>query len=113
MQALKEEVELQPRITLDDALLQGMETYHNGCSFSLLVKSDGTYWLTFGCYLLVNLAQGHKRLLMNWLGGADAKDPEKQLDGYCRPETLIELLKRPQCKCCGGYVFQKRDSANG
>lgn len=103
----REEVELQKSITLDDALLAGVETFRNGCNFRLLGKSDGSYWLEMGCYLLVNLAQGEERLLMSWLGGRNATEP-KQLDGLVKPETIMELLKRDPCQCCGAPFLQKR-----
>ena len=106
----REEVELQKRITLDEALLAGVETYRNGCSYRLYIKKDGTYWLGFGCYLLVNLVQGEKYLLLKWLGGADACAPLRQLDGLVRPETLVELLSRAPCSRCGGPRFEPREN---
>lgn len=104
------EVELQKRVTLDEALLAGVETYRNGCSFRLVRKADNTWWLAPGCYLLVNLITGPRFLLWEWLTKPDyprdGEVPPRQLDGFVKPETLMTLLARPQCECCGGVRME-------
>lgn len=99
-----------PAVTLDDALLS-MSTFHNGCDFKLICKHENggkAYYLTWGCYgVHTNLAQGDKRLLMNWLKQAG---DERKLEGVS-PATIAELLSRLPCKECGGFEFQTEVTA--
>lgn len=90
-------------VTIDQALIDGVQTYRNGCNFRLIGKRDGSYWLGYGCYCLVNLATGPERLLIDWLGGPDAET--RRLDDV-KPETIHHLLKQPPCIRCGGARFE-------
>jgi hypothetical protein len=94
---------LQRQVTMDEALLSGVQTYRNGCNFRLIVKADGSYWLEHGCYGLPHLAQGAERLLFNWLG-----DGPRKLEAS--PKTLHELLRREPCRWCGGTLHEARDT---
>jgi hypothetical protein len=93
---------LQREETLDSCLLDGMETFPNGCNFRLVRKSGGATYLEYGCYgVHVNLVQGRQRLLMGWL------EQNKDCDGRAllsnvKPETIRELRKRAPCDVCGG-----------
>jgi hypothetical protein len=99
---------LQPQVTMSEALLDGMRTYRNGCNFKLIIKSDRSAWLDYGCYCLVNLATGAERLLVDWLGRGNKYAGPKRLD--VKPETIQELLRRKPCQCCGGSLHEARDS---
>jgi hypothetical protein len=100
---------LQKQITLDDALLAGVRTYRNGCNFRLITKADGSRWLEYGCYCLINLEYGPSALLISWLGRDSVR--AKRLDGV-HPETIVELLKRAPCECCGAPWFEARTVQN-
>ena len=54
---------LQQEVTLDEAMVDGFKTYLNGCNFKLRTKQDGSRWLEYGCYCLVNLLTGKEKLL--------------------------------------------------
>lgn len=99
------EVVLQPKVTLDDAVLSAYKTFRNGCNFCIERDAYGSYWLRTGCYLLVNLISGNDYLVFKWLRCKDGTE-RKQLDGVVLPETIVELLRRPPCTCCGGATFQ-------
>lgn len=90
-------------ITLDDALLS-MSTFPNGCDFRLRFDGDRVY-VEYGCYgVHRNLAQGPKRLLMNWI---DADGPGGwRVVNDVDPETILELKKRLPCPKCGGFQFK-------
>jgi len=94
---------LQERVTLADCLLS-MSTFANGCDFTLIFKSDGSVNLDYGCYgLHVNLVQGKRRLLMNWLD----RNPSGEIPPGCEKE-LAELKSRRPCALCGGFKFEKK-----
>ena len=108
---------LQKEITLDEAILDGFETYSNGCNFKLLSKQDGSRWLEYGCYCLVNLLTGKQRLLRDFLENVSTEEklmrtldkvnyPRRRIDHLVRPETIAELLKRKPCQCCGGFLWE-------
>ena len=112
-------VVLQEEVTLDEALLLGFKTYRNGCNFSLSFKKDGSCWLQYGCYCLVNLLTGNEKLLKNFLETSlpaenfiniinHIDQPCRRIDRIVNPETIFELLKREPCKCCGGFLFESR-----
>ena len=109
MEARREETELQPRVTLDEAMLAAFETFRNGCNFRLRRMADGSNWLEYGCYgVHVNLSQGSERLLMQWVGVGDKYQP-RQIDGLVKPETIVALMKREPCRECGGMQFQAKE----
>jgi hypothetical protein len=95
---------LQPQVTMDDALLRGMQTYRNGCNFRLICKADGSHWLDYGCYCLPNLATGNELMLVNWLGRRGDYAGPKKLD--VAPETIREILSRSPCGLCGGTIHE-------
>ena len=108
---------IQKEITLDDAMLDGFKTYRNGCNFKLISKQDGSLWLDYGCYCLVNLLTGNERLLRDFLENQEPKEKlsnilandkhtRRRIDGLIKPETINELLKREPCQVCGGFMFE-------
>lgn len=104
------EIVLQERKTLDEVVLEAIETFPNGCNFRLIFHEDKT-WIEYGCYgVLVNLATGSEKLLLEWFTNGN-----KYAQAYRRllpinPTTRMELLKREPCKICGGPYFICRDS---
>lgn len=110
---------LQRQITLDEAVLEGIRTFRNGCNFRVLFEGDRA-WLEYGCYgVHRNLTQGTERLLMQWLDAETPeqkfirlaegrpKNPRKLLD--VSQETFMELKKRKPCECCGAPWFSKEN----
>ena len=98
------EIILQEQVTLDQALISGMETFRNGCNFRLRIDAEGEPWLEYGCYgVHLNLSQGTERLLMLFVGVGNDYRPKK-LDIH--PTTLNILLKRKPCDVCGGIRFK-------
>ena len=113
---------LQRQVTLDEAILGGFKTYNNGCNFKLVSRKDGFY-LQLGCYSLINLMQGNESLLLTYLAESDenymkygkwsfelnrdAPPVERKLDGVS-PDTIRQLLERKPCRCCGGFLFEKK-----
>jgi len=92
---------LQKEETLDSCLLGAFETFLNGCNFRLLIKRDGTPYLTYGCYgVHTNLVQGKQRLLMNWL--EENKDDDGKARLNADKKTILELMSRRPCNRCGG-----------
>jgi hypothetical protein len=100
---------LQKEITLDTAMINGFKTYRNGCNFILRKKQDGTYWLEYGCYCLINLLTGEARLLRNFLKETKIEEPSRRIDNLVEPETINILLSREPCQCCGGFLFEKQE----
>lgn len=109
---------LQPQVTLDEAVLGGIETFQNGCNFRVLFDERGQPWLEYGCYgLLVNLTQGKERLLHHWLKGV-LEEPAVKLKVMLKmieprvpldvsPETILELKRREPCGRCGAPWFKE------
>ena len=97
---------LQQEETLDSCL-SAVETFRNGCNFRALIKSNGDAFLSYGCYgVLVNIARGKERLLMEWL------EKNKGADGYAllkiKPETKMELMRQRPCSVCGGLMMEAK-----
>jgi hypothetical protein len=94
-------------MTLDEMLLDGIETFTNGCNFTLRFEGPRTF-LEYGCYgVHLNLAQGAERELMQWLDGSGprGRGKERELVGV-HPETVAKLKMRKPCQCCGGFLFK-------
>ena len=110
---------LQERVTLDEAALDGINTFPNGCNFRLLFDEQGIPWIEYGCYgVHINLVQGKERLLYNWFI-RELENPSTKLTMMRKklpqriplpisPETIMELLKRVPCKQCGAPFFKER-----
>lgn len=99
----------QSAITLDEAVLEVLETFYNGCNYRILFKENGDAYLEFGCYgVHINLIQGIKRLLLEWF--CDGKcNIHKLYSPKLLPisvETKEELMKRKPCKRCGAPFFK-------
>lgn len=94
---------LQKEITLDEALIKGIQTFYNGCNFRIWVDSMDQMWLEMGCYgVHTYLANTHVKLLLNWLGTQD----KKFLPVF--PRTRYEILKRKPCLGCGAPFFEMK-----
>lgn len=94
-----------PAVTLDDALLS-MSTFPNGCDFRLRFEGQRIF-LEWGCYgVHVNLVQGPRRTLTEWLQAAGRNDREL-IPSQIQPETLVELKSRKPCLQCGGFRFRE------
>ena len=90
---------LQPS---DADILKAFQTFYNGCNFTLRVGER--IEVEFGCYgVHVNLAQGAKRRLMEWLVDNNGRAELRVL-----PETLNELISRKPCNRCGGFMFKEK-----
>ena|SRR5271157_2541470 len=111
---------LQKEVILDQACLDGIKTFPNGCNFRLVSWADNLF-LEYGCCgVHRNLVQGAERLLMNYL--EDRSNPfQKMADIMFRrrdklrlldisPETKIALLDRRPCAQCGGTRFYRLDA---
>ena len=92
---------LQRKVSLDECLLEGVQTFKNGCNFRLIKKHE-KYFLEYGCYgVHVNLVQGKEYLLMRWLAANKGAEHIAALTN-ADPHTIIELIKRKPCKICDG-----------
>lgn len=111
--------ELQSRVTLDEALLRGYETFRNGCYFKLIRKADGRTRIASGCDLRPNLLTDDPKLIWNFIRSktplekmGDQLNQEiwysRRIDHLVKPETIHELLKREPCTRCGGALFEER-----
>ena len=111
-------VVLQERVTLDEAVLEGVRTFRNGCNFRILFDEHGKPWLESGCYgVHINLVQGKERLLFKWFDGilnepvvklklmTKMIEPRVPLD--VSPETVYELKTREPCARCGAPWFKE------
>jgi len=80
---------------------KAFRTYPNGCNFRLRVEANQTTWIEFGCYCLINLAQGDAGQLVEALesapGGRIPLPPG---------DARYTLLERKPCQRCGGPVFE-------
>ena len=98
-----------PAITLDEAVLEVLETFYNGCNYSILFEENGDAYLDWGCYgVYVNIAQGSKRLLLEWFCNGKYDDHKKYLPKLLpiSEEIKIELMKRKPCERCGAPFFK-------
>jgi hypothetical protein len=109
---------LQPQITLDEAVLGGVQTFPNGCNFRVLFDEHGQPWLEYGCHgVLVNLCTGKERLLYKWFQGIldepavklklMLKMMEPKVPLEVSPETVLELKRREPCRRCGAPLFKQ------
>jgi hypothetical protein len=107
---------LQHEVTLDKAMLEGFKTFPNGCNFRLRIMKDGSKWIEYGCYCLVNLLTGNQRLLREFLENVPPIEHltnilhgnynRRRVDNLVSPEIISELLIRKPCFCCGGFIFE-------
>lgn len=104
---------LQKQITLDEAILEGVKTFRNGCNFRIKID-DGGLTLEYGCYgVHMYLCQGAERLLLEWLtdGELSVDNPKKALP--ISRETLMALMERNPCDRCGApFVKGECDDKN-
>ena len=100
---------LQKRVTLDEAVLDVVSTYRNGCNYAIYFHGNKAQ-IGYGCDgVLINLQAGNKKLLWRWFNAQHDhgdKTPEHfSVSLPISPETILELKKRKPCKICGSPFF--------
>lgn len=101
------EIVLQERVTLDQALIDNMRTYRNGCNWRLVKELDDNYYIEYGCDgVLINLIHGSDKMLYKWFIAESTHTHMRKLTGVVQPGTLGYLLAQPPCGVCGGVKFR-------
>lgn len=91
----------------DEAFLKAIETFYNGCSYTLEVVSSTEVLIGWGCYgVHVNLVQGASAHVCDWLIAQIGNQSDLRVRLPVRPETIVELLKREPCPRCGMPYFR-------
>lgn len=86
----------------DEAFLQAVKTFYNGCSYTLEVSSSTEVLIGWGCYgVHVNLVQGLAAQVCDWLEGEIGMQSDLRVRLPVSPETIVQLLKRKPCSRCG------------
>jgi hypothetical protein len=93
------------KIIFDDKdYLDATTTFYNGCGFKPIFKLDGTVWLDVGCYLLVNLITGAKKMLYTkWRENGD-----QPFEIEMSPEAKLLMMSQTPCRHCGGAQYESR-----
>ena len=103
---MEHDIELQERVTLDQAVLKGVRTFPNGCNFRL-VFCGSKVEIEYGCYgVHVNLVNGTEKLLLDWFTDGDYRKPMGRKLLPIHPRTAVEMKKRHPCGICGGPYFK-------
>jgi len=92
--------------------IEALTPFPNGCAFTAYVDRDDVR-IGFGCYCLVNLKQGFKRMLITAINQSDngrvsIKDFNNQ-DSYEEVRLAIIEYVDSACKHCGGTILFKKN----
>ena len=101
--------------------IDALTPFYNGCAFGAKIDKDGRIGITFGCYLLVNLQTGFKKILMEQIDDTQEKtlwnfemrprgclwDFTEYINSF-NPEYLkVEIMKIVPCLHCGGLLIEE------
>lgn len=104
------EIVLQKKVTLDDAVLSS-STFPNGCDWAFYFEPDGSVYMGYGCYgVMINLVTDKRKMLLNWFIDNTPKTRTDTSPFRVRlpihAETIRKLKARQPCDVCGQPYFR-------
>lgn len=102
---------LQEKVTLDEAVVDVVRSYRNGCNYALYFHGDEVE-IGYGCDgVLINLLGGKEKLLWKWFDAQHAygdKTPANfRVPLPVSKPTIMVLKKKRPCDVCGAPFFKK------